>query len=210
VAKDQACKLQLLSVEHPDLLQTVDAMFDKFATLRQVHDMIEHKYHEDAGITAVSTYKKEHWKRRKDAICERKNAMTAISELVGEDGLTAGVNALLWESLQAMTVPQLMAFKKVMNDGEKVQLMKKQFALYAQEHRQKMQERRDTAKAGKVTSEVVCGAEDYARAQRVVRQVKDIFGIDMGDTEPPNPRFLLAAPQVPPDAPVASNEPVIP
>ena len=105
--------------------------------------MIERKYHENVGLTAVRSYKKKHWQVFKDMVREQKAAMTAIAEIIGEDGLTAGVNALLWQELQAMTPTQLMAFKKVMNDGAKVALMKKQFALYAQEHRQKMKDLRE-------------------------------------------------------------------
>jgi len=187
VAKDQACKLQILSAEHPDLLQAVDAMFDKYATVLAVRRMIEHKYHEDAGETAVSTYKKKHWQVQKDAVMERLIAMKAVSKLVGEDGLTAGVNALLWESLQEMTTPQLMAFKKVMNDAQKVELLKKQFALYAQEHRQKMKER--SAEAGKGNVEVV---EDFEAARRMVEQAKEIFGIGTTAYPPPAPKLLGA------------------
>jgi hypothetical protein len=113
--------------------------------------------------------------------------MTAISEIIGEDGLTAGVNALLWQELQGMTATQLMAFKKVLNDGAKVELMKKQFALYAQEHRQKMKER--SAK-GRVSSADVDGPDDYAQAQKVVQQVKEIFGIGMSEIEPPEQPLL--------------------
>ncbi len=187
--KDQACKLQILSVKHPGLLQVVDTMFEKFATVAQVQRMIEQKYHEDVGTTAVRSYKQKHWQVHKDQICELKTAMKAVSELVGEDGLTAGVNALLWEGLQEMTVPQLMAFKKVLNDGEKVRLMKKHFALYAQEHRQKMRER-TSMQAGKGNIEVV---EDFDAARRMVEQAKEIFGIGTTVIVPPVPKLEAVA-----------------
>jgi len=202
VAKDQACKLQILSAKHPDLLQAVDAMFDKYATVLAVRRMIEHKYHEDAGVTAVSTYKKSHWQVRQDGICERLTAMKAVAKLVGEGGLTAGVNALLWESLQEMTAPQLMAFKKVMNDGQKVELMKKQFALFAQEHRQKMKERREAADAAKLAASEEDGIDDYDQAQKVVQQVKAIFGIGTRDIGPPaRPQLGPAVDVTPPAVP---------
>ncbi len=197
MAKDQACKLQILSAKHPDLLQVVDTMFEKFATVLQVRRMIERKYHQDAGKTAVSTYKKKHWQVHKDAVVERLTAMKAVAQLVGEDGLTAGVNALLWESLQEMTAPQLMAFKKVLNDGQKVELLKKQFALFAQEHRQKMKER--SAQAAKGNIEIV---EDFDAARRMVEQAKEIFGIGTTAINPPKQKFLgpgeeLRSPGVP-------------
>jgi len=201
VAKDQACKLQILSAKHPDLLQVVDTMFEKYATVLDVRRMVERKYHEDVGETAVSTYKKKHWQVRMDMISERLTTMKAVSKLVGEDGLSAGVNALLWESLQQMTPTQLMAFKKVLNDGEKVALLKKQFALYAQEHRQKMKERRAAEQEGRVTSDEVDGPEDYARAQKVVQQVKEIFGIGLGDIDPLEQPHLGPAELSPPAVP---------
>jgi len=187
VGKDQACKLQILSAKHPALLQAVDAMFEKFATIPQVRRMIERQYHEDVGVTAVTKYKHKHWQVFKDMVREQKAAMTAIAEIVGEDGLTAGVNALLWQELQGMTATQLMAFKKVLNDGQKVELLKKQFALYAQEHRQRMKERSASMKAGKGTIEVV---EDFDAARRMVEQAKEIFGIGTTAIAPPVQKLL--------------------
>jgi hypothetical protein len=186
VAKDQATKIQILSVKHPDILLAVDSMFEKYANLSQVQRMIEKKYHETVCLTAIRTYKQKHWRVWKNMVREQKATMVAIAEIIGEDGLTAGVNALLWESLQEMTTPQLMAFKKVMNDGEKVTLMKKHFALYAQEHRQKMKER---SAAGKGNIEVV---EDFDAARRMVEQAKEIFGIGTTAIAPPVQKLLGA------------------
>jgi hypothetical protein len=192
VAKDQATKIQILSVKHLDLLQVVDRMFDKFATLKQVQVKIERTYHEDIALTSIRTYKRKHWKLQKDMVREQKATMKAIAEIIGEDGLTAGVNALLWQALQTMTPPQLITFKKVLSDGEKVELMKEQFALVAEEHRQKMKEPGAGMKAAKDGSEAGDAAEDYAKAQRVVAQVKEIFGIGLTGIEPPGPPRLGA------------------
>ena len=202
MAKDQACKLQILSAKHPDLLLVVDKMFDRYATALQVHQMIEGKYHENVGLTAVRSYKQKHWLEFKNMVREQKAAMKAIAETVGEDGLTAGVNALLWQELQGMTAAQLMAFKKVLNDGAKVELMKKQFALYAQEHRQKIRER---SAASKGTREVV---EDFEAAQRMVEQAKEIFGIGTTAANPPAQRLLgpAAEPRSPVVAAAAGKE----
>lgn len=184
MAKDYATKIQILSAKHRDILLEVDAMFEKFLGLSQVQRMIERNYHEQISLSAISTYKQKHWRVWKDMIREQKAAMVAIAEIIGEDGLTAGVNALLWQSLQTLKPTQLMAFKKVLQDGEKVALMKRQFALYAQEHRQRMKERREAAK-GKV--EVV---EDFEAAQRMVDQAKEIFGIGRAAIAPPVPKLL--------------------
>ena len=187
MAKDQATKIQILSAQHKDILLVVNSMFDKFATLRQVQETIQRDYHETVCLTAIRTYKQKHWKVWKNMVREQKATMVAIAEIVGEDGLTAGVNALLWQELQTMTPTQLMSFKKICNDSAKVALMKKQFALYAQEHRQKMQERRDSMKAGEDGSEVV---DDFEAAQKVVQQVKEIFGIGTRQIAPPVQKLL--------------------
>ena len=195
MAKDQACKLQILSGKHPDLLVTVHKMFKKFATLEQVQEMIACKYHETIAETAIAFYKKKYWNTHLRMVREQKAFMLGVAEIIGEGGLVAGVNALLWESLQGMTVPQLTAFKKVLCDGEKVRLMKKQFALLAKEHRQKMKERKKASEGG---SEDEDPAESYARAQRVVAQVKEMFGIGMTGAVPPTPpRFSVGKPEPP-------------
>lgn len=190
MAKGQATKIQILSAKHPGILQAVDGMFEKFASLRAVQQMIEREYHESICQGAVATYKNNYWKVHKQMIREQKATMKAVAEIIGEDGLTAGVNALLWQELQTMKAPQLMAFKKILNDGEKLALLKKQFALYAQEHRQKMKERADAAKTTDGEASTGDAAEDYARAQKVVEQVKEIFGIGMTAVELPNQRLL--------------------
>jgi hypothetical protein len=184
VARDYASKIQIISVKHPGLLRAVDTMFDEFATFQQVQEMIENKYQEKLSLQAVETYKNRHWKVQKEKIQAQLVNMRAIAKLVGEDGLTAGVTALLWQALQTMTVPQLMALKKVLNDDQKVALMKKQFALYAQEHRQKMKER---SAAGKGNIEVV---EDFEAARRMVEQAKEIFGIGTTAIARPVPKML--------------------
>lgn len=187
MAKDQACKLQILSAKHPDLLAAVNGMFSTYATLEEVRLMIERKYHEEIAKSSISRYKKKHWNTHLESVRERKAAMRGVAEIVGEDGLTAAVNALLWESLQEMTATQLMAFKKICNDSAKVTLLKKQFALYAQEHRQRMKERLAAEKAASVDAEVI---DDFDAAQKVVQQVKEIFGIGTRSFVPPAQKLL--------------------
>jgi len=93
-----------------------------------------------------------------------------------------------------------MAFKKVLNDGEKVKLMKKQFALYAQEHHQRMKER---MKAGQGDTEVI---EDFEAAQKVVEQVKEIFGIGTKAIAPPVQKLLGSAKEsLSPEVPAAAG-----
>jgi hypothetical protein len=201
VAKDRASKIQLLSVKHPGLMMAVDTMFEEFGTLQGVSDMIERVYHEKASRSAVSTYKQKHWKVWKDKIQETVTSMRAISRLVGEDGLTAGVRALLWQALQTMTPPQLISLKRALNDDKKVDLMKKHFALYAEEHRQKMEQRSAIMKASQADTDVV---DDYEAAQQVVEQVKEIFGIGTRQLAPPAPKLLAPPQEMPSPAPVVA------
>lgn len=206
MARDQASKIQILSAKHEGLLLVVDRMFDKFATLQEVQEMIERKYHEKISSTAVHTYKKKHWKVQKDKVREQKTTIKAIVQIVGEDGLDAGVTALLWQALQTMTPPQLIALKRVLNDDKKVELMKQQFALYAQAHRQKMEER-SGMKAGKSGAPAEEGVGDFDAAQRVVERVKEIFGIGTASIETPTQRLLAPPEELPlPVAPAAAGK----
>jgi len=191
VSRDQASKIQILSAKHKGLLWEVNAMLDSFASLEAVQEMIERKFGEKLSTTAVQTYKQKHWKVEKDRIRDQKAHLKAIAEIIGEDGLSAGVNALLWQALQTLTPTQLIALKKVVNDDKKVELMKKQFALFAQEHRQKMKERR-SAQEGKGNVEIV---EDFEAAQRMVEQAKEIFGIGRTAIAPPRQQLLGSAEQ---------------
>jgi len=142
VPRDRASKIQILSAKHDGLLLAVDKMFDKFATLQQVQEMIERKYHEKLSCGAVLTYKTRHWKVQKNRIREQKAAMKAIAQLVGEDGLSAGVMALLWQALQTMTPPQLIALQRALDNHQKTELAKEQFALHAEALRLKMRKDR--------------------------------------------------------------------
>jgi hypothetical protein len=179
-------------------------MFSKGATVGQVRDTIEHKYGEKIANSSVDRYKTKHLDPQKAMVGGQKAVIGRVTRKIGEKGLTAGVNALLWQSLQEMTVPQLTALKKVLNDGKKVRLMEKKLDLYAEEHEQKMEERR-AALAKDDESEVSDPVEDYEKAQRVVEQVKEIFGI--GRT-PLKPLVLRAGSQPPPpDVPTVRAEP---
>ena len=101
-----------------------------------------------------------------------------------------------------MTPVQLVGFKKVLNDSAKVAVIKKRFALFAQEQRQKMKERRATlAKEGE--AEISDPVEDYQKAQRVVAQVKEIFGIGRTASKPPVLRVAVS--EAPEDAPPAAR-----
>ena len=174
-------------------------MFDDYASLEQVLQMIEREYHEKVSTQAVETYKKRHWQVQKDRIRDQKAFLTAIAEIIGKDGLDAAVNALLWQALQTMTPPQLIALKKVVNDEKKVELMKKQFALYAEEHRLRMQERK------KASEDDTYVLEDFDAAQKVVQQVKEIFGIGTRQIAPPAQKLLGPAQEAPsPEAAAAS------
>lgn len=186
--RDRASKIQIFSAKHDGLLVVVDKMFDQFATLRDVQEMIERDYHETLSCGAVLTYKTRHWKVQQEKIQEQKTALKAIAKLVGEDGLSAGVMALLWQALQTMTPPQLIALQRALDNHQKTELAKKLFALQAEAHRLKMKERRAAEKAGKVTA--ADSADDYAQAQKVLERVKDIFGIGPAEIEPPDQRLL--------------------
>ena len=203
--RDRASKIQILSAKHDGLLLVVDRMFDNFATLKDVQEMIERDYHEKLSCGAVLTYKTRHYKVQKEKIQEQKTALKAIAKLVGEDGLSAGVMALLWQALQTMTPPQLIALQRALDNHEKTELAKKLFALHAEEHRQKMKERRAAEKAGKVASAVVDGADDYAQAQKVLERVKEIFGIGPASIEPPDQPLLGPAEESPSPEAVAAD-----
>lgn len=200
--RDQACKVQLLSVKHPDLLVTVNTMFSNRATVGQVRDAIERKYGEPIATSSVSRYKTNVYDPQHKRVGGQKGVIRRVTRKIGDKGLTEGVNSLLWESLQQMTVPQLTALKKVLNDGQKVRLMEEKLALYAKEHEQNMAERRAALAKGD-ESEVSDPVEDYEKAQRVVAQVKEIFGIGMTAQKPP--MLCAAKPEPPADVPTVAR-----
>lgn len=216
MAREYASKLEKLSAKHDDILVVVDRMFQKFSTMQQVQDKIKRDYDEEVGLTAISTYKHKRFDVFRDMVRRQKADILSVAEIIGEDGLGMAVNALLWQELQGMTPTQLVAFLKVMNDTEKVTVLKKQFALLAQEHREKMKQRKATGEKGCTHD----ATEEYAKAQRVVAQVKEMFGIGMSAGEPPQPKLLgsgqsttsmdvapdRAVEQPQPDAPAAGNE----
>jgi hypothetical protein len=205
VPRDRASKIQILSAKHDGLLLAVDKMFDKFATLQQVQEMIERKYHEKLSCGAVLTYKTRHWKVQKDRIREQKAAMKAIAQLVGEDGLSAGVMALLWQALQTMTPPQLIALQRALDNHQKTELAKEQFALHAEALRLKMRKDRRGKTSSPDGSPREDGAADFAEAQKVVERIREIFGIGPASIEPPDQALLGPAEESPSPEAVAAD-----
>ena len=194
--QERTSKIQFLSAKHEGIMQAVDKMLDKFASSPQVQEMIAKQFGEKLSTNAVLTYKKKHWKVQKDRVRDQKATMKGVAAIIGEDGLDAAVNALLWQSLQSLTALQLIALKKVVNDDKKVAILKQEFALSAQVHHQKMKELTSAEKTANAHTELV---DDYDAAQRTVQQVKEIFGIGMTDLEP-RCRTLPGPAEKPPSA----------
>jgi len=194
VARDQAVKLQLISRNHPGMLGAVDKMFDAKSTYTKIRAMLEREYQEKVTYLVLRQYKELIWNVQQNRVEGQKTTMLAFNQLTREHGLSAGVNALLWEALQSMPVPQLISLKKAFNDDDKIQLMKERFALFQEEHRLKMEEREAGLKEAAVDGEIVDGPADYLQAQKVVQQVKEIFGIGMSEIEPPDQQYLPPGP----------------
>jgi hypothetical protein len=79
-------KLQALGLRHPGLVEKVDAMFDTFATIDAVKEMILAEYGERLSYGALWNYKKDSWSVRRKQAQAAQAAQTAWQELASEGG----------------------------------------------------------------------------------------------------------------------------
>ena len=77
-------KLKRLEARHPGLVKKVDAMFEAFATIKAVEEMLQAEYGERVGHSAIGNYKRRSWKVRRDRGLAMRARQTAYQELVSE------------------------------------------------------------------------------------------------------------------------------
>ena len=77
-------KVQTLGARHPGLIERVEAMFEAFATIKEVKAMILAEYGERISHSTVWKYKKQSWTPRKKRERVAQAAQIAWQELASE------------------------------------------------------------------------------------------------------------------------------
>lgn len=73
-----------LDIRHPGLIEKVDAMFERFATINEVTAMIRAQYGEHISHGAMWNYKTQFVDARRKRVQAAQAALTAYQELLNE------------------------------------------------------------------------------------------------------------------------------
>ncbi len=183
---EQATLIERLNVAHPHgtkedgtpfgLEADVCQWLREFWTCEEIAAELLSKYQEEVSEKTIDNYRQRRFKRSIERIRLQRESYTALIEASGEKGLGAGVQAKLWEKLEAMDSKNLISLQralveaaKVEVDAERVENEKQELALKLKQAEGKLQ----------AVENAIGGVEsaEKAKPEDVVKDLRGIFGM---------------------------------
>jgi hypothetical protein len=166
-------KLEKIGGCTPDLLTVVKTHLDHGRTTAEIPALVYQQFGVSVTLQMVEGFRKKRWVPEKDHTAEKKETIeAAVAAFGGEKGFDALLLAKLWEMMDKMTIPQLIAAR----------------TLFIKIRAQDLKEQEFLFKTGQLKPPKPEEEEDpIAQSRRAMQRIKEIFGL-AGD-EPPKPRF---------------------
>lgn len=173
-------ELEKLEGRFPGLLVKVRSCFERGVKATEIPPLLQSEYGVSVTVSVVDYYRSHRWapQREKHAV-KADTATMAVEAIGGDAGFDTVLLAKLWELMDKMTIPQLLAaralFLKI-----KVQNLKEQEFLFK------------TGQLKPALSAEAQEAERNAQSRNALRRIKEIFGL-AGDHPPAPPARQLPA-----------------
>jgi hypothetical protein len=168
-------EIEKLGGRFPDLLTTVKTHLDHGRTTAEIPALLHQQFGVSVTSQMVETFRHKRWVPEKDRTAEKKEtARAAIEAFGGDEGFDCVVLAKLWELMDKMTIPQLIAAR----------------TLFVKIKAQNLKEQEFLFKTGQWKPPKPAGEEDadpIAQSRRAMQRIKEIFGL--AGNEPPKPRI---------------------
>jgi hypothetical protein len=173
-------ELEKLDGKFPGLLVKVRTWFGQGVIAADIPKLLQNQFGASVNEGVVDYYRAHRWapEREKHQL-KMETARIAVEAIGGDAGFDTLLLAKLWELMDKMTVPQLLAARSLFLKI-KVQNLKEQEFLF----------KSGQLKSGK--SEEELEAERAAQSKNALRRIKEIFGL-AGDTPPKPPARQLPA-----------------
>jgi hypothetical protein len=166
-------ELEKLEGQFPGLLVKVRTWFGQGVTATEMPALLHRAYGVTVSVGVFDYYRKQRWApERQTHALKKETAAVAVEAIGGDAGFDTCLLAKLWELMDKMTIPQLLAARSLFLKI-KVQNLKEQEFLF----------KSGQLKPHKSPEEEE--ADRNAQSRNALRRLKEIFGL-AGD-EPPKP-----------------------
>jgi hypothetical protein len=173
--------IEKLDGRHNGLAFAVKKWLDEGKKAREIQALLHRTFGVTATVKMVENFRSGRWAAEKNRIGLKTETTKAAVEASGGDaGFDSVVLAKLWESMDKMTVPQLLAARSLFV-RIKAQSLKEQEFLY---------------KTGQSKPKQADGqpVDPLAQQRKVLQRIKEIFGLATDEEpEPPPPAAAVAA-----------------
>jgi hypothetical protein len=181
-------QIEKLDGRFPGLAFKVKNWLDQGHTAAQIPQLLHDHFGVSVTKTMVEKFRSKRWAPEKDAVALKMETIKAAVQAFGGDaGLDAMASAKLWELMDKMTLPQLLAAKQLFVRIRAQNLKEKEFLFKTG---QLPATRPSDGQQGGEGQEAALNAE----SMNVVQKIKEIFGIASGlEQEQPSPDVPAAA-----------------
>jgi hypothetical protein len=166
-------EIEKLDASHPNLVIHVKGWLDEGKTSEQIPELLHQTFGVSVTSSMVKHFRSTRWATEKRLIA-LKLAITkaAVEAFGGDSGFDSMLLAKLWEMMDKMTIPQLIAAR----------------TLFVRIKAQNLKEQEFLFKTGQLKPPKPADEEDadpHAQSRKALQRIKEIFGL-AGD-EPPKP-----------------------
>jgi hypothetical protein len=165
-------QLEKLDGKYPGLLEKVKKWIDQGVTAKQLPKLLHAEYGVEVKEGVFNYFRAKKWATEKETIALKKETTQAAIEAFGGDaGLDNLLLAKLWEMMDKMTIPQILAARSLFLKIKAQNLKEQEFKL-----------KKRLLKPEKASGKEV---DRETQSRNAVQRIKEIFGL-AGDT-PPKP-----------------------
>jgi hypothetical protein len=183
-------QIEKLDGRFPGLVIRVKGWLDQGVIAAKIPQLLRDHFGVSVTETMVESFRHKRWVPEKEAIAlKAQTAKAAVEAFGGDAGLDAMASAKIWELMDKMTIPQLLAARQLFVRIQAQNLKEKEF-LFKTGQLQPTQPA--DGQQGGEGQEAALNAE----SMNVVQKIKEIFGIASGPEQE----------QLSPDVPAAAGK----
>jgi len=174
-------EIEKLDGSHPNLCFSVKAWFDQGIAAENIPALVLNTFGISVNSSAVEHFRTKRWVPEKELIALKMATTKAALEAFGGDtGFDAVILAKLWELMDKMSIPQLLAARSLFVRVRAQNLREQEFLFKTGQWKPAQPEGED--------------ADPHAQQKQVLQRIKEIFGIATGEeSEPPATKVPAAA-----------------